>query len=395
MLLYPFYIFFSIIVSKKARDYFFNRDTNLRRSFSSTSIWIHASSGEFEHAKFLIKTLKKQNPHEKIIATYSSPSYLKAVKSFDLIDAYIPMPPDLKGPIASLIKKINPKIILFSRTDLWPELMHQLDKKNIPSLVFSRMERSKKTFGESLLFNLTYKKASHISFVSENDKKSFLTKFKNHPSLSVDGDPRLEEVLDRASKLEENSKLEGKTLILGSVWSEDLRIIAPVICNALKEKSLDKIIAAPHDPSPQHIKEIEKVFDGFKTCLLSKDSSFKSDINIVDTTGKLFDLYQKAHIAFVGGSFKKRVHSVIEPLSHGLPVLVGPYIDNNTEAKAYSVGNDPFVRVCMNKEDFKKHLESLLNNDLALLSEAIQNDLANFKGASIRIANKIDSISKT
>ena len=56
----------------------------------------------------------------------------------------------------------------------------------------------------------------------------------------------------------------------------------------------------------------------------------------VDTVGDLFSLYTWAQVAFVGGSFKARVHSVMEPLCAQVPVLVGPYFHNSAEAQKFS-----------------------------------------------------------
>ncbi len=388
----PFFLFFGVLFSKKSRTYFMGRETNLPKSTNIKPIWIHASSGEFEHAKYLIRSIKEKYPLQKIVVSYSSPSYFNAVKSFKLIDGYIPMPLDLKGPISSLIKKINPKMILFSRTDLWPELMHQLESKEIPSVVFSRMEKTNSSLGEKLLSSLTYKKAGHISFVSETDKNRFIKKFGSHNSLSVDGDPRVEEVLNKIKELTPSVKQEGKTLILGSVWTDDLKQISKGIIQSLNNNSLQRVIAAPHDPTESHIAELENIFKDFTPSLYSKDSELQNRVVIIDTVGKLFNLYAEADIAFIGGSFKKRVHSVIEPLSHGIPVLVGPHIDNNTEAKIYS-SKKSYVKVSNNSPDFNQNLSALLALDKETLSElkiSIKDSLSQSTGASDRIITLIE-----
>ncbi len=391
LLIFPFFMLFGILFSKKTRHYLFNRKTNLVKNTNIQTIWIHTSSGEFEHAKFLIRSLKKQYPLEKIIVSYSSPSYFNTLKNFNLIDGYIPMPVDLKAPIASLIKRINPKIILFSRTDLWPELIYQIKAKNIPSIVFAKMENSKSCFGEKLLFSLTYKKIDHISFVSENDKELFIKKFNHNYNLSVDGDPRIDEIVNRVKNLNFKPKKEGRTLILGSVLNKDLKQISHGVIKALNKKTLNKVIAVPHDPTKKNIKELQNIFKSFSPSLYSLDPDLENKVIIVDSTGLLFNLYAQSDLAFVGGAFKKKVHSVIEPLSHGLPVLVGPYINNNTEAKYYSKKHS-FVKVCKNKIDFSKKLSNLLLLDqegLSNLKILIQARLLKSTGATNKIINHI------
>ena len=64
---------------------------------------------------------------------------------------------------------------------------------------------------------------------------------------------------------------------------------------------------------------------------LSEFSDTPSDCHvlIVDRLGALNYFYSKATVAVVGGSFEKRgCHNVIEPAFYGVPVIVGPHIEN-------------------------------------------------------------------
>ncbi len=398
MMLFPFVIFLGLLFSKKFRLYFLHRKTDLPKSTNIQPLWVHASSGEFEHAKFLIKSLKEKYPLQKIVVSYSSPSYFNAIKNFKekskLIDGYFPLPVDLKGPTSSIIKRVNPKAVLFSRTDVWPELAHQLKAKKTPTFVFARMEKSKTCFGEKLLYSLTYKKIDSISFVSEEDKENFIQKFNplSKNNLSVDGDPRVEEVLSRALKTRAQAPVHSKILILGSVWSEDLKAIVPETLELLKNKSLEKVIIAPHEPSLKNINEIKKYFKDFSLSMFSEDPDLKAQVVIVDSLGVLFDLYSKAQVAFVGGSFKKKVHSVIEPLAHGIPVLTGPMVSNNREAQMYSKRTPAFVHLCHNGKGFSENLQRLLSlseQGQKELSVSILENLNKSKGASSKITDLI------
>ena len=71
--------------------------------------------------------------------------------------------------------------------------------------------------------------------------------------------------------------------------------------------------------------------DGLKTITLDEFSDGPSDCHvlIVDRLGVLNYFYSKATVAIVGGSFEKRgCHNVIEPAFFGVPVIVGPHIEN-------------------------------------------------------------------
>ena len=52
----------------------------------------------------------------------------------------------------------------------------------------------------------------------------------------------------------------------------------------------------------------------------------------MDSIGILITLYNYAHIAYVGGSFRQGIHNVLEPAVYGVPVVFGPKISNSQEA---------------------------------------------------------------
>ena len=45
---------------------------------------------------------------------------------------------------------------------------------------------------------------------------------------------------------------------------------------------------------------------------------------IVNTIGDLAHLYQYGTLAYIGGGFGKGIHSILEPIAAGLPVIFGP-----------------------------------------------------------------------
>jgi 3-deoxy-D-manno-octulosonic-acid transferase len=393
MMLAPFY-FFTIFFSKKTRDYITKRPQSFEIDTSKhKTIWVHASSGEFEHAKSLIRTLKEKHPLKKIVFTYSSPSYVYAIKQDSHIDAYLPMPFDSKGPISSIIRKINPEVVLFARTDVWPELAYQLKKRGIPSLVFARAETGSTGYFKRLYYKMTLLKTSKISFVTERDKGNFIStvgKSASKIKLTVDGDPRVDEVFNKMEyKAYKSLNPESdSTIILGSVWPEDLEVISNPLRKAVESGLITKIIVAPHDPSEKHIAEIKTMFEGFTLSLYSEEKDFKSTVTIVDQVGVLFDLYSEAKVAFVGGSFKAKVHSVIEPLAKGLPVITGPKIKNNSEAQTYSKKPYEFVKVSKDEDSFLAKLKAALKEDNFEISESISMQ----KGSSNKIEEQIDSL---
>ncbi|UXR63223.1 hypothetical protein EZJ49_09045 [Bdellovibrio bacteriovorus] len=100
-------------------------------------IWIHAASGEIEYARPVIRELKKQYPYLPIMVTYSSPSAKKILESLHDVDLWCALPWDIDFLVKRFIKKWNPRVLLFSRTDVWPVLVEVAKKERLPAALFS------------------------------------------------------------------------------------------------------------------------------------------------------------------------------------------------------------------------------------------------------------------
>ena len=55
---------------------------------------------------------------------------------------------------------------------------------------------------------------------------------------------------------------------------------------------------------------------------------------VVDQRGILAEIYSAGNLAYVGGGFRRQIHSIVEPVAHGLPVAFGPNFQRSPEAMA-------------------------------------------------------------
>ena len=121
----------------------------------------------------------------------------------------------------------------------------------------------------------------------------------------------------------------------GSTWSEDESHLIPAISEALSQQLVVRFVIAPHEVDESHLQNLELNLKNknlsYQRYSMSTTWSANS-ILIIDQIGILAEIYTWGKMAFVGGSFKKQVHSVMEPLAAGLFTLVGPFHDNNREA---------------------------------------------------------------
>jgi 3-deoxy-D-manno-octulosonic-acid transferase len=339
--------FFLLPFSKKLRQSFQLRKPSLKRPiWSARPVWIHASSGEFEYAKSIIREFKNENPHTPVLVTYYSPSYAKAIVNYPGVDHTEPLPFDLPQSVISFLKHYQPRALLIARTDLWPEVLYQCKRQNIPVLLFATTFRPLTGFRKLLtpFYQFLFQMTQDVFCVSRYDTENL----KSVCSSSAKGDPRYDQVHFRnlnarplnhsfspatSTNKSDNSML---TLIAGSTWAHDENQLLPAVLPFLKEKKY-KLIIAPHEPTDDHILKLNDYFhkNNIPAQLYSHEQAWSTPVLIVDQVGVLADIYARGHVAFVGGSFKSKVHSVMEPLGHGLLTLVGPYFNNNREATEF------------------------------------------------------------
>lgn len=314
-------------------------------------IWIHAASGEIEYARPVIRELKKQYPYLPIMVTYSSPSAKKILESLHDVDLWCALPWDIDFLMKRFIRKWNPRVLLFSRTDVWPVLVEVAKKERLPAALFSATFADNSSRLKGITRYLTRYSLNHLSeihCVSAEDIQN-LDALKLQVPLKVSGDTRFDQVFHRlenpkALKSSLMPSPEDFVFIAGSTWPEDELVLLPAL-EKLQGMYL-RTILAPHETTASHLEHLENQIRalGMKSVRYSQvDTWNPGDILIIDQVGILAELYTWADIAFIGGSFKKQVHSVMEALAAGLPVMVGPFHRNNREAifyqkKTYSSG---------------------------------------------------------
>lgn len=311
----------------------------IKKVSSQRPIWIHASSGEIEYAQSLIRDIRKTSPDTPVLVTHTSLSSLKALQKLD-IHAYGVLPLDDKKSVQKFLDQVQPRVCLLARTDLWPQMIEELKRRNISCCLFSATfaKGSKKTNWISRLFlKPAIQNLSQIYFVGPEDQKLCESLYGPLSSGKIMGDTRYDQVtyrLQHASPI--TLPPSERILLLGSTWQQDEKVLS-VAVHELRSKGW-KFIWVPHEVDPQHLEILQNNLQkqNLSVGRFSKNVSTWNwqahDVLLVDQMGLLASLYPFCQVAFVGGSFKKQVHSVMEPLAAGCPVLVGPYHYNNREA---------------------------------------------------------------
>ncbi len=401
----------------------------------SRPLWIHAASGEIEYAKPLIRALKAKWPQRMILVTYYSTSAKKLILDTPGIDALVPLPWDQRRIVHRFLDHFRPEIFLLARSDVWPEFVHQCRQRKIPVILFSATlatQSSRLGFFASPLTRFGLDQLDLIDCVSEEDAAE-IAKIGSRTRCLVSGDTRYDQVSWRlqhprpvkdlrepgASPEREPGASPNRepgasplTFVIGSSWPQDESVILPVLAEFIAHGG--RVILAPHEIDAARLRGLEKQLAqlNLKSVRYSRCSHWGTDeILLVDEVGPLQELYTWGQVAFVGGSFKSKVHSVMEPLMAGLPTFVGPKHSNNREALHFqnirlkdvhfsNSSNEKslfLVTVLNDSDELRRRLMSMLHESPSQwpkVKQEIRQKLSEKVGATKTLMEQIEALSR-
>ncbi len=360
---------------------FFNKKIKLfvngrKESFSKIDVlkgekvvWFHvASLGEFEQARPIIEALKNTHARHKILVTFFSPSGYEIRKNYNLADVVCYLPLDSVANAKKFIETVKPVAAIFIKYEFWPNMLNELHKKEIKTILVSGILREEQLFfkwyGGFMKDSL---KAFHHFFVQNQTSKKLLNSI-NFKNVTVSGDTRFDRVFkileqDNHLSFIETFKNNAYAIIAGSTWKEDEALLVNYINNhATKD---EKFIIAPHNIKKEAIAVLQASINK-KTVLFSEkeNKDLKDyDVFIIDTIGILTKIYKAADIAYVGGGLKTGLHNILEPATFGVPVIIGDKYNKFKEAvDLVKIGGCISIN---NQETFTKNLQ-LLKDDKSL-----------------------------
>ena len=317
-----------------------------KRDWNLPLLWLHtASAGEILQAEPIIRQFEKENV--QFVLTYTSVNAKRWLESGStklpnsvIWKDYLPI--DSHFNALRILAKLQPNALVYVSYDLWPNLVWEAQRKGIPQFLVSALVhqgswRHSNLIGRSL-FSTIYKAMKEIAAISAGDAQRILESYPES-TIKVAGDTRVDSVLSRRNGLNAPDLPEtwsqANILIGGSIWPADLACLRAVLLDALEELSELRIILVPHEPTGEHISEIQEVFSRYPIYLWSQcqeEEFAKARVLIVDEIGILSSLYAKANLAFVGGAFTTGVHNIMEPAAFGLPTFFGPRFHNYSAA---------------------------------------------------------------
>lgn len=354
----------------------------LKESLSNNenSLWFHcASLGEYEQGYPLFVKLKKKYPKIKIVLSFFSPSGYEAKKNSSIADIVVYLPLDKLSNCRKFINLINPVLVVFVKSEIWPNYLEEIKKRNLKSILVSAI------FNPSQFNYTILKKAvtkfDYIFTQDENSKSRFESI--GHKNVINAGDTRYDRVLLSKKSNEDIDYIESflnnsNCLVVGSSWEKDHQIIVEHINNS---KINFKYIIAPHEINLDKIKDLQKKIK-LKSILFSKISNKNiktAQVIIIDNIGILSKLYKYATIAYVGGGFngEGKLHNTLEPAVFGVPIIIGKCFNKFPEAVGMIKNGGMFS--ISNYREFELTITQLIKEKNLLKTGSLNSNFINNK----------------
>ena len=321
---------FRIINKKEDKNRYRERFGKSKKNLDSSKriIWIHAASiGEFKSSKLIID--KYHNNFHILVTTTtkSSAEYINKFFKDKILHQYIPF--DVSIWCSRFLNNWNPNLVLWIESDVWPNMLNQIKKRNINSL-FINARVSPKSFNKwkylKNLYSFSLGTFIKIFAQSQNDLKriKMLTKLK----IEYIGNMKLSQTKDLDKNQNNNDKKKYAVMLISSHSNEEDLVIKQIE-SVIKKKELKLYIAPRH---PERTSEIIKILGKYNlkySLESSKNITNNVPVTIIDSFGKLNKYFGMSQLVILGGSFvNKGGHNPIEPANYKCAIISGNLVYN-------------------------------------------------------------------
>ena len=299
-------------------------------------VWMHcASLGEYEQGLPVLTALKNNHPEYFYLVTFFSPSGYEVRKNHGIADLVTYLPWDTKADVKRFVALVNPVMALLVKYEFWPNLIRELQRKEVPlyliSGLFRQNQRFFKPWGNSQRKLL--REFAHL-FV-QNEASLKLLQSIGVQQVSVSGDTRFDRVGAAKEPLAFMDTFVGarKCIVAGSTWPEDEALLLEAIRQTPKDWCW---LIAPHEMHEAKLNHLmAQLPKGSLRYRQNEEATFDGcPVLVLDTVGMLGRSYPYASLAYVGGGMgTSGLHNILEPAAEGVPIVIGKNYDTFPEAK--------------------------------------------------------------
>lgn len=311
------------------------------RDRSRPVAWFHAPSvGEGLQARAVKDALVARRPDLQVVFTFFSPSAERFAEGFGAdVTAYLPW--DLRGPIARTLAAVEPEVVVFTKTEIWPVLVAEAGRRSVPVAIVAATVpegAGRARWPARRLLRASWAGLEVACACSDADARALEALGVPADRVRTTGDPGIDSAVARFEAASSDAPYLAPfhadprpTVVAGSTWPSDESVLLPAL-EAVRERLPGvRAVIAPHEPEPERVRGL---VDGLRDAewavgtladVEAAGDASGLDAVVVERVGVLAHLYGFASVSFVGGGFHDDgLHSVLEPAAAGTPIVFGP-----------------------------------------------------------------------
>jgi 3-deoxy-D-manno-octulosonic-acid transferase len=307
-------------------------------------IWAHAASvGEVGALRAVAAALLSERPGATLVVTTMTATGRDAARrSIPGARAHLLAPFDCRHALRAFLGALRPTLVLIVETELWPNYFIESHRTGariaiingrISERALARYRYVRPLLCEALAC------ADLVLAQTNDDARRFLalgamagrvkvtgnTKFDLESLKAAPLRPELEAFAPGCPLLVAGSTAPGEEQIVIEAWRE-LRSRFDNLALALAPRHPERVAEVEGILRAAQIEYLKASAPGTAACSTSR-------VLLLDTMGELRAMYGRAAVAFVGGSLLsgRGGQSLVEPAAAGVPVLFGPFHQNQQE----------------------------------------------------------------
>jgi len=308
-------------------------------------VWVHAVSvGETNAAEPIIRHLLARGLPVLVTNTTRTGAarvrtlFSEAIARRQLAQHFLPV--DTVHLMHDMVSLYQPCAMLMIETEIWPNLLSELDHRGIPSLLMNARLSARSAKGYGKFPGLMTPMMQHLTLIAAQDTATaerFVALGAKKDKVVVTGSLKFdlsppEHLLQLANELKAEWQLGDRAVIaaVSTHEPEEAELLAQF--KRLRESIPNALLILV----PRHPERFERVAglireSGLSFSRRSEQGVVTQDtaVFLADSMGEAWVWYALASVAFVGGSLSETGgHNPLEPARLGVPVVMGPHTFN-------------------------------------------------------------------
>ncbi|MFI8034766.1 3-deoxy-D-manno-octulosonic acid transferase [Acinetobacter sp. ABJ_C3_5] len=332
---------------------------------NTDAIWFHAVSvGETNAAQPLIEHYLKLG-HPVLVTNTTKTGQARAKSLFqkapylDLFQA-VYLPVDQKPLLKQFFQRYQPKILALVETEIWPNLIAEAKRQQIPCILLNARLSEKSAQGYAKVRRLTRPMLQQLTWMLAQDEATqqrYVSLGFDQANSQVVGNIKFditapEHFVAQARQLKQDWPLSGRQIItLASTHApEEQSLLQQLQPHLNSNPDLLCIVVPRH---PERFDEVFQVCQrlNLKTQRRSLQQPVQADTQVflADSMGEMWLWYGLSQACFVGGSLNEPGggHNILEPMVLDVPTVIGPryfnfqtIVDEFVAEQAILIGED-------------------------------------------------------